>query len=102
MLKALKKAADKADELYKSGKRKNKRITEGILKGKQTPMKVVNDVAAQLKTNKVEGADLLLNFLHGLQSGMDSGTLFEALVSGETIAAPPVKKRGRKKKEVKN
>ncbi|MDX9750854.1 MAG: hypothetical protein RBT71_07210, partial [Flavobacteriales bacterium] len=98
LLKALKKAADKADELYKSGKRKNKRITEGILKGKQTPMKVVNDVAAQLKTNKVEGADLLLNFLHGLQSGMDSNTLFEALVNGETIAAPPVKKRGRKKK----
>lgn len=98
LLKALSKAADKADELYKSGKRKNKRITEGILKGKQTPMKVVNDVAAHLKQNKVEGADLLLNFLHGLQSGMDTGSLLEALANGDTIAAPPVKKRGRKKK----
>lgn len=98
LLKALNKAADKADELYKSGKRKNKRITEGILKGKQTPMKVVNDVAAHLKKSEVEGAALLLNFLHGLQSGMDTNSLLEALVNGDTIAAPPLKKRGRKKK----
>ncbi|MBX2972650.1 MAG: ParB N-terminal domain-containing protein [Flavobacteriales bacterium] len=101
LLKALNKAADKAEELYRSGKRKNKRITEGILKGKQTPMKVVNDVAAHFKQNKVQGADLLLNFLHGLQSGMDTSTLLEALMNGETITAPPVKKRGRKRKEEK-
>ncbi|QQR86518.1 MAG: ParB-like nuclease domain-containing protein [Flavobacteriales bacterium] len=100
LLKALNKATDKVEELYKSGKRKNKRITEGVLKGKQTPMKVVNDVAAHLKTNKLKGADLLLNFLHGLQSGMDAQTLLEALAEGTTIPAPPVKKRGRKKKVV--
>lgn len=99
LLKALNKATDKVEELYKSGKRKNKRITEGVLKGKQTPMKVVNDVAAHLKTNKLKGGDLLLNFLHGLQSGMDAQTLLEALADGTPIAAPPVKKRGRKKKE---
>lgn len=99
LLKALNKATDKVEELYKSGKRKNKRITEGVLKGKQTPMKVVNDVAAHLKTHKLKGADLLLNFLHGLQSGMDAQTLLDALAEGQTIAAPPVKKRGRKKKE---
>lgn len=98
LLKALKSAADKADALYKSGKRKNKRITEGILKGKQTPMKVVNDVAAELKKSEMQGSDLLLNFLHGLQSGMDSSTLLQALLNGEQIEAPPVKKRGRKKK----
>ena len=98
LLKALNKATNKVEELYKSGKRKNKRITEGVLKGKQTPMKVVNDVAAHLKTNKLKGADLLLNFLHGLQSGMDAQTLLEALAEGTSIPAPPVKKRGRKKK----
>lgn len=100
LLKALNKATDKVEELYKSGKRKNKRITEGVLKGKQTPMKVVNDVAAHLKTNRLKGADLLLNFLHGLQSGMDAQTLLEALAEGTAIPAPPVKKRGRKKKVV--
>lgn len=100
LLKALNKATDKVEELYKSGKRKNKRITEGVLKGKQTPMKVVNDVAAHLKTNKLKGAELLVNFLHGLQSGMDAQTLLEALAEGTTIPAPPVKKRGRKKKLV--
>lgn len=99
LLKALNKATDKVEELYKSGKRKNKRITEGVLKGKQTPMKVVNDVAAHLMTNKLKGADLLLNFLHGLQSGMDTQTLLEALADGTPIAAPPVRKRGRKKKQ---
>ncbi|MCB0780525.1 MAG: ParB N-terminal domain-containing protein [Flavobacteriales bacterium] len=99
LLKALNKASDKVEELYKSGRRKNKRITEGVLKGKQTPMKVVNDVAAGLKRTKLEGSDLLLNFLHGLQSGMDAETLLEALAKGEEIPAPPVKKRGRKKKE---
>lgn len=99
LLKALNKASDKVEELYKSGKRKNKRITEGVLKGKQTPMKVVNDVAAELKRTKLEGADLLLNFLHGLQSGMDAQSLLEALANGTEIPAPPVKKRGRKKKE---
>jgi ParB-like chromosome segregation protein Spo0J len=51
LLKALNKASDKVEQLYKSGKRKNKRITEGVLKGKQTPLKVVNDVAATLKKN---------------------------------------------------
>lgn len=100
LLKALNKATDKVEELYKSGKRKNKRITEGVLKGKQTPMKVVNDVAAHLKTNKLKGAELLVNFLHGLQSGMDAQTLLEALAEGTTIPPPPVKKRGRKKKLV--
>ena len=99
LLKALNKATDKVEELYKSGKRKNKRITEGVLKGKQTPMKVVNDVAAHLKTNTLKGGDLLLNFLHGLQSGMDAQSLLEALADGREIPAPPVKKRGRKKKE---
>jgi len=99
LLKALNKATDKVEQLYKSGKRKNKRITEGVLKGKQTPMKVVNDVAAHLKTNKLKGSDLLLNFLHGLQSGMDAQSLLEALAVGTPIAVPPVKKRGRKKKD---
>lgn len=99
LLKALNKASDKVEELYKSGKRKNKRITEGVLKGKQTPMKVVNEVAAHLKTNELKGADLLLNFLHGLQSGMDAQSLLEALADGREIPAPPAKKRGRKKKE---
>ena len=98
LLKALNKATDKVEELYKSGKRKNKRITEGVLKGKQTPMKVVNDVAAHLKMNKLKGADLLINFLHGLQSGMDAQTLLDALAEGTAIAAPPMKKRGRKKR----
>lgn len=56
-------------------------------------------MATHLKTNKLKGADLLLNFLHGLQSGMDAQTLLEALADGTPIAAPPVKKRGRKKKE---
>lgn len=99
LLKALNKAAGKVEELYKSGKRKNKRITEGVLKGKQTPMKVVNDVAAAIAEKKPKGADLLLNFLHGLQSGMDSQRLLEALLNGEAIPAPPKKKRGRKKKQ---
>ncbi|HRF79614.1 MAG TPA: ParB/RepB/Spo0J family partition protein [Flavobacteriales bacterium] len=101
LLKALNKATDKVEELYKSGKRKNKRITEGVLKGKQTPMKVVNDVATELKRSKLKGGELLLNFLHGLQSGMDSAALLEALASGTDIPAPPVKKRGRKKKATK-
>ena len=99
LLKALNKASDKVEALYKSGKRKNKRITEGVLKGKQTPMKVVNDVATELKRSKLEGSELLLNFLHGLQSGMDAQSLLDALADGTAIAAPPVKKRGRKKKE---
>jgi ParB-like chromosome segregation protein Spo0J len=98
LLKALNKAAGKVEELYKSGKRKNKRITEGVLKGRQTPMKVVNDVAAVLAKEKPKGADLLLSFLHGLQAGMDSERLLEALLKGEAIPAPPKKKRGRKKK----
>ena len=98
LLKALNKASDKVEQLYKSGKRKNKRITEGVLKGKQTPLKVVNDVAAHLRTNKLKGAELLLNFLHGLQSGMDAESILEALVNGDLIEAPPVKKRGRKRK----
>ena len=84
--------------MYKSGKRKNKRITEGVLKGKQTPMKVVNDVATELKRTKLKGSELLINFLHGLQSGMDAQALLDALADGTTIPAPPVKKRGRKKK----
>lgn len=71
---------------------------EGVLKGKQTPMKVVNIVATKLKRNKLQGAELLLNSLHGLPSGMDSNTLLEALANGEAIPAPPEKKRGRKKK----
>ncbi len=99
LLKALNKATAKVEELYKSGKRKNKRITEGVLKGRQTTMKVVNDVATELKSSKLDGAGLLLNFLHGLQSGMDSTTLLEALADGKAIPPPPVKKRGRKKKE---
>jgi len=99
LLKALNKASDKVEALYKSGKRKNKRITEGVLKGKQTPMKVVNDVATELKRSKLKGSELLLNFLHGLQSGMDAQSLLDALADGTAIAAPPVKKRGRKKKE---
>ena len=99
LLKALNKATAKVEELYKSGKRKNKRITESVLKGRQTPMKVVNDVATELKGSKLDGAGLLLNFLHGLQSGMDSTTLLEALADGKAIPPPPVKKRGRKKKE---
>jgi ParB-like chromosome segregation protein Spo0J len=104
LLKALNTATDKVEQLYKSGKRKNKRITEGVLKGKQTPMKVVNDAAAYLTSNKLKvgaqtsGAWLLLNFLHGMQSGMDAESILEALVNGEAIEAPPVKKRGRKKK----
>lgn len=99
LVKALNKAADKVEALYKSGKRKNKRITEGVLLGKQTPMKVVNDVAAELKRTKLKGSDLLLNFLHGLQSGMDAQSLLEALADGTAIEAPPVKKRGRKPKK---
>ena len=99
LLKALNRASDKVEELYKSGRRKNKRITEGVLKGKQTPMKVVNDVATELKRTELEGSALLLNFLHGLQSGMDAPSLLEALASGTEIPAPPEKKRGRKKKE---
>jgi ParB-like chromosome segregation protein Spo0J len=99
LLKALNRASDKVEELYKSGRRKNKRITEGVLKGKQTPMKVVNDVATELKRTELEGSALLLNFLHGLQSGMDAPSLLEALASGTVIPAPPEKKRGRKKKE---
>jgi hypothetical protein len=104
LLKALNTATDKVEQLYKSGKRKNKRITEGVLKGKHTPMKVVNDAAAHLTANKLKvpngtsGAWLLLNFLHGMQSGMDAESILEALVNGEAIEAPPVKKRGRKKK----
>ncbi len=105
LLKALNTATDKVEQLYKSGKRKNKRITEGVLKGKHTPMKVVNDAAAHLQANKLKvpngtnGAWLLLNFLHGMQSGMDAESILEALVNGEAIDAPPLKKRGRKKKE---
>lgn len=99
LLKALNRATDKVEALYKSGKRKNKRITEGVLKGRQTPMKVVNDVATELKRTRLKGSDLLLNFLHGLQSGMDSAALLEALTNGTPIAAPPVKRRGRKKKQ---
>lgn len=99
LLKALNRATDKVEALYKSGKRKNKRITEGVLKGKQTPMKVVNDVATELKRTRLKGSDLLLSFLHGLQSGMDSAALLEALTNGTPIAAPPVKRRGRKKKQ---
>lgn len=99
LLKALNRATDKVEALYKSGKRKNKRITEGVLKGRQTPMKVVNDVAAELKRTRLKGSDLLLSFLHGLQSGMDSAALLEALTNGTPIAAPPVKRRGRKKKQ---
>ncbi|MBX2979064.1 MAG: ParB N-terminal domain-containing protein [Flavobacteriales bacterium] len=106
LLKALNKASDKVEQLYKSGKRKNKRITEGVLKGKQTPLKVVNDVAATLKKNppsfpgaKPEATQLLLNFLHGLQQGMDAESILEALVKGEGIEAPVAKKRGRKRKQ---
>lgn len=106
LLKALNKASDKVEQLYKSGKRKNKRITEGVLKGKQTPLKVVNDVAATLKKNppsfpaaQPEATRLLLNFLHGLQQGMDAESILEAMASGEDIQAPEVKKRGRKRKE---
>ena len=99
LLKALNRATDKVEALYKSGKRKNKRITEGVLKGRQTPMKVVNDVAAELKRTRLKGSDLLLSFLHGLQSGMDSAALLEALANGTPIAAPPLKRRGRKKKQ---
>jgi hypothetical protein len=33
-------------------------------------------------TNKLKGAELLLNFLHGLQSGMDAESILEALVNG--------------------
>lgn len=99
LLKALNRATDKVEALYKSGKRKNKRITEGVLKGRQTPMKVVNDVATELKRTRLKGSDLLLSFLHGLQSGMDSAALLEALTNGTPIAAPPVKRRGRKKKQ---
>jgi ParB-like chromosome segregation protein Spo0J len=98
LLKALNKASDKVEQLYKSGKRKNKRITEGVLKGKQTPMKVVNDVAAELKRTKLKGSELLLSFLHGLQSGMDAQSLLEALADGKPIPPPPLKKRGPKKK----
>jgi len=97
VLRSLSRATDKV-EVYRSGKRKNKRITEGVLKGKQTPMKVVNDVAAQLHTNKLKGTELLLTFLHGMQQGMDAESILEALVHGEAIEAPPLKKRGRKKK----
>lgn len=105
LLKALNTATDKVEQLYKSGKRKNKRITEGVLKGKQTPMKVVNDAVAHLSANKLKvpngtnGGWLLLNFLHGMQSGMDAESILETLVSGEAIEAPPVKKRGRKRKQ---
>ena len=106
LLKALNKASDKVEQLYKSGKRKNKRITEGVLKGKQTPLKVVNDVVATLKRKdpptfpgaKREATQLLLNFLHGLQQGMDAESILEALAKGESIEAPVAKKRGRKRK----
>jgi ParB-like chromosome segregation protein Spo0J len=105
LLKALQKASDKVEQLYKSGKRKNKRITEGVLKGKQTPLKVVNDAAATLKKNppafataSPEATQLLLNFLHGLQQGMDAPSILEALANGQAIDAPVAKKRGRKKK----
>lgn len=105
LLKALNKASDKVEQLYKSGKRKNKRITEGVLKGKQTPLKVVNDAAATLKNNppafataQPEAARLLLHFLHGLQQGMDAPSILEALATGQAIEAPVAKKRGRRKK----
>jgi hypothetical protein len=60
-------------------------------------------VAATLKKNppsfpaaQPEATRLLLNFLHGLQQGMDAESILEALASGEDIQAPEVKKRGRK------
>lgn len=77
LLKSLSRATDKVEELYKSGKRKNKRITEGVLKGKQTPMKVVNDVAAHLHTNTLKDSELLLNFLHAMQHGMDAESIWK-------------------------
>jgi len=106
LLKALNTASDKVEQLYKSGKRKNKRITEGVLKGKQTPLKVVNDVAATLKRKDAptfpgatpEATRLLLNFLHGLQHRMDAESILETLARGEAIEAPVAKKRGRKRK----
>ena len=50
---------------------------------------------------KPEATQLLLNFLHGLQQGMDGESILEALAKGEAIAAPVAKKRGRKRKEAK-
>jgi hypothetical protein len=47
-----------------------------------------------------EATRLLLNFLHGLQHGMDAEPILEALASAEDIQAPAVKKRGRKRKEI--
>jgi hypothetical protein len=40
---------------------------------------------------------LLLNFLHGLQQGLDAESILETLAKGEEIEAPVEKKRGRKK-----
>ncbi|MBK9289844.1 MAG: hypothetical protein IPN38_19895 [Flavobacteriales bacterium] len=96
---ALNKASDKVEELYKTGRRKNKRITEGEAHGQADPMKVVNDVAAELKRSKLAGADLLDQLparpaeRHG-QHHPAGGSH-----NGAAIPAPPEKKRGRKKKE---
>ncbi len=105
LVRKLIRTSKKVDELCLNGRRKLPRVTEGVLTGKQTTMRVVNEVAALVCAQEWKCAkgtlradDPFFTLLHGLQHGMKSAGIVEALRDGRTIEAPPKKKRGRKPK----
>lgn len=105
LVRALQRASHKVDELYRNGRRRILRVTEAVVRGKHTPMRVVNEVAAKLDNIPptrlgltTAQTDVVCSVLHGLQHGMNADAILNALESGTHITAPPVKKRGRKPK----
>lgn len=101
LVRKLQSRLNKADELLARGRRKLPRVTEGLLTGKQTTMRVVNAVATRLHAGKWDcpGAQAVFTLLHGLQLGLKGEELVDALVHGRMIPEPPKKKRGRKPKK---
>ena len=100
LVRKLQSRLNKADELLAPGRRKLPRVTEGLLTGKQTTMRVVNTVATRLHADQWDspGAQAVFTLLHGLQLGLKDEELVDALVQGRMIPEPPKKKRGRKPK----
>lgn len=103
LIKQLTKAEEKVEQLLEAGKRKNKKVTDKVITGKRvaTPIAAMRHLTPKVAAIKEPWAKQLLNFLNGMQAGLDPDDLFDKLLAGETIPAPPEKKRGRKAKATK-
>ena len=101
LLRNLRSVCGKVDDLCAHGRRKVPRVTDAVFTGRQTTMRVVNELAQRLHVRQWDGpvAQAVYTLLHGLQLGLKGDELEDALVHGRSLPEPPKKKRGRKPKD---